>query len=88
MKDLVRSQWEENAELYANLIADSGTPHHKEILNPSVEGLLGDVKGKHMLDAGCGEGYLSRYYASKGAIVTGVDFSQNLIEIAKKKSKD
>jgi ubiquinone/menaquinone biosynthesis C-methylase UbiE len=88
MKDLVRSQWEENAELYANLISDSGTPHHKEILNPSVEDLLGDVNGKHLLDAGCGEGYLSRYYASKGATVTGVDFSEKMIEIAMKKSED
>jgi ubiquinone/menaquinone biosynthesis C-methylase UbiE len=88
MKDSVRSQWEENAELYANLIADSGTPHHKEILNPSVEALLGPVSGKHLLDAGCGEGYLSRYYASKGAIVTGVDFSEKMIEIAKEKSGD
>ncbi|MFW9849028.1 MAG: class I SAM-dependent methyltransferase [Candidatus Thorarchaeota archaeon] len=88
MKDIVRNQWEENAELYAQLIADSGTPHHKEILNPSVELLLGDVEGKHLLDAGCGEGYLSRYYSSKGAIVTGVDFSDKMVVIAREKTND
>ncbi|MHA1907410.1 MAG: class I SAM-dependent methyltransferase [Candidatus Thorarchaeota archaeon] len=86
MKDSVRNQWEENAELYAKLIADSGTPHHKDILNPSVELLVGDVKGKQFLDAGCGEGYLSRYYASKGATVTGVDFSEKLVTIAREKT--
>jgi ubiquinone/menaquinone biosynthesis C-methylase UbiE len=42
--------------------------------------LLGDVKGKQFLDAGCGEGYLARYYAKKGAIVTAIDLSQRLIE--------
>ncbi len=88
MKDSVKSQWEENAELFAELIANSGTPHHKEILNPSVERLMGDVPGKHMLDAGCGEGYLSRYYTSKGAIVTGVDFSEKMITIAREKTGD
>ena len=88
MKDSVKSQWEENAELFAELIANSGTPHHREILNPSVERLMGNVKGKHILDAGCGEGYLSRYYASKGAIVTGVDFSEKMITIAREKTSD
>jgi len=72
--------------LYAELIADHGTPHHRRILNPCVERLLGDIKEKRVLDAGCGEGYLTRYYAGKGAHVTGVDLSSNLIEIAKSKN--
>ncbi len=88
MADSVRSQWEANAQLYAELIADHGTPHHKLILNPCVEELLGDVKGKKMIDAGCGEGYLTRYYASKGAEVVGIDLSSNLIEIARDKSPE
>lgn len=88
MVDSVRNQWETNARLYAELIADQGTPHHRMILNPCVETLLGDVKDKRMLDAGCGEGYLARYYASEGAYVTGVDISSNLIEIARSKSPD
>jgi 2-polyprenyl-3-methyl-5-hydroxy-6-metoxy-1,4-benzoquinol methylase len=37
-----------------------------------------------VLDAGCGEGYLSRILASNGAIVTGVDFSAEQIEAARK----
>ncbi|MFW9909177.1 MAG: class I SAM-dependent methyltransferase [Candidatus Thorarchaeota archaeon] len=88
MVDLIREQWEANAQAFADLISNKGTPHHQRILNPCIEKLLGDVQGKSMLDAGCGEGYLSRFYAQKGAIVTGVDFSENLIEIAREKSKD
>ena len=80
MDEKIREQWEGNAEAFSGLIDGEGTPHHKKILNPCVEKLLGDVKDKQLLDAGCGEGYLSRYYAKKGAIVTAIDLSQRLIE--------
>ncbi len=80
MFESIQEQWEANAQAFAALISDQGTPHHREILNPCVERLIGDVKGKKLLDAGCGEGYLSRYYSKKGAIVTGVDISSKLIE--------
>ncbi|RDE10877.1 MAG: hypothetical protein C4K48_12790 [Candidatus Thorarchaeota archaeon] len=87
MDDRFRQQWEANAEAFADLIAESGTPHHRHILNPCVEQLLGDVKGKKLLDAGCGEGYLSRYYAGKGASVTAVDLSERLIETSRSLAK-
>ena len=81
MIDRFRSQWQANAEAFTQLIDGTGTPHHREILNPCIERLMGDVKGRHVLDAGCGEGYLSRFYAKKGADVVGVDFSPALIEM-------
>ena len=80
MDEKFREQWESNAEFFSNLINGEGTPHHRKILNPCVERLLGDVEGKQFLDAGCGEGYLARYYAKKGADVTAIDLSQRLIE--------
>lgn len=82
MTDDLKEQWEANARVFAELIGDRGTPHHRIILNPCVERLLGDVQGKTLLDAGCGEGYLSRYYAKMGAEVTGVDISAGLLERA------
>ncbi len=88
MGDRIVEQWESNAQAFADLIAGEGTPHHKMILNPCVEDLIGDVRGKRVLDAGCGEGYLTRYYASKGANVTGVDISKTLVEIARDKSPE
>lgn len=33
--------------------------------------LLGDLEGRAVLDAGCGQGYLSRMLAARGARVTG-----------------
>ena len=82
MTDDLREQWDANALAFTELIGDRGTPHHRAILNPCVEELMGDVKGKTLLDAGCGEGYLSRYYAKRGATTTGVDISPRLIERA------
>jgi ubiquinone/menaquinone biosynthesis C-methylase UbiE len=82
-----RSQWQANAEAYSQLINGKGTPHHQEILNPCIEVLMGDVQGRRILDAGCGEGYLSRHYAQKDAEVTGVDISPTLINEARRRSK-
>lgn len=86
MNDHLLSQWEENAEAFAQLINGRGTPHHRKILNPCIHRLMGDVKGKKILDAGCGEGYLSRIYTEKGADVVGVDFSPKLIALSQKRS--
>lgn len=88
MKDWIREQWESNADAFADLIGGEGTPHHRKILNPCVERLLGNVKNRTLLDAGCGEGYLSRYYFKKGALVTGVDISPKLIDAARKHGTD
>jgi SAM-dependent methyltransferase len=39
--------------------------------------------GDSILDAGCGSGIKSKYLAEKGFKVTGFDFSEEMIEIAK-----
>jgi ubiquinone/menaquinone biosynthesis C-methylase UbiE len=87
MDSRITDQWEANAAEYTTLVDGRGTPHHRKILNPCVEQLLGDVTGKRLLDAGCGEGYLSEYYAQQGADVVGVDISEKMIAICEKRSK-
>lgn len=42
-----------------------------------------DIKGKHILDLGCGGGILSEGLAERGAIVTGIDASASVIQVAK-----
>lgn len=51
----------------------------------AVEELLGDVIGKRILDYGCGSGKFSRRLDDLGAIVTGVDISNNAIKQAGQK---
>lgn len=50
--------------------------------------VVGNVSGLTVLDAGCGEGYLSRILAQGGAQVIGFDISPRLIEIARAKDPD
>ena len=52
---------------------------------PVLLAQLGDVAGQDILDAGCGEGYLSRVLAARGARVTGVDLAPRLVELAGQK---
>ena len=44
--------------------------------------LAGDVESKRVLDAGCGPGIHSKRLMSKGAIVTGIDISNEMVRIA------
>ena len=50
---------------------------------PVMLDLLGDLSGLTALDAGCGEGYLARIMAARGARVTGIDVSPRLIQMAR-----
>lgn len=47
--------------------------------------LLGDVAGKHVLDLGCGSGENTLLLVRRGAVVSGLDLSQSLIELANKR---
>jgi 2-polyprenyl-3-methyl-5-hydroxy-6-metoxy-1,4-benzoquinol methylase len=47
--------------------------------------VVGDVSGLTVLDAGCGEGHLSRILAQRGAHVTGIDIAARMVETARTK---
>ncbi|HYI02467.1 class I SAM-dependent methyltransferase [Hyalangium sp.] len=49
--------------------------------------LLGDLRGKHVLDVGCGEGSNSMLMAKSGARVTGVDISPGSIDLCKQRAR-
>jgi len=49
--------------------------------------LLGDVRGRSVLDIGCGDGTLAVELWRRGAIVTGIDMSSQMIEAAQANAK-
>lgn len=48
---------------------------------------LGDVRGKRVLDFGCGEGHLATQLGRLGAHVIGIDISPELISLAQKRAE-
>jgi ubiquinone/menaquinone biosynthesis C-methylase UbiE len=76
-------RWDRQAERLAANIGDQGDRNREVLLNPVIFDLLGEVAGRRILDAGCGEGYLSRLLASRGATVVAVDYSEYMIRIAR-----
>ena len=79
----VRSQWRKLAESYTEF-RKSPNRYNELIEVPAMRGLLGDVAGLDVLDAGCGTGAQTRYCARNGANVVGVDISHRLLVEARK----
>ena len=60
----------------------------KSASDASVKELLPDLKGKSVIDAGCGTGYFCQYAELAGAAkITGIDFSEGMIAQAKRNCK-
>lgn len=49
--------------------------------------LVGDVAGVHVLEVGCGDGALAVELAQRGAVVVGVDASEQMIAAARKRAE-
>lgn len=82
-----KKEWGKNADFWVKIIRDNLDPFRLRITNKAVINSLGKKKNLKILDAGCGEGYLSRFIAKKGHRVFGIDASQKLIESAKEMEK-
>lgn len=77
--------------LAAHLDAEhDGASRKLETIQSSVEWLCeycGDVKGKRLLDLGCGPGLYAEMLCDRGFSVTGVDFSRRSIEYARNQAE-
>lgn len=82
--DEIRKRWDEAAHIWDATYGEYGDAYRQNIFNPAILSLLDDVRGKKVLDAGCGAGYFSRLLAERGAKVTGVDLSGEFLEIARR----
>ena len=55
---------------------------------PAMLARAGDVPGRRILDAGCGSGPLHAALRDRGALVTGIDSSAKMLELARKRLGD
>jgi len=79
--------WDRNAEEWHRSYGERD-PNRSDLLDPLILDLLGEVKGKRILDAGCGDGYLSRKLARLGARVTGVEISERMLAYAREEQEN
>lgn len=68
---------------------ESGNNANTLIEIPAIKTLIPDLKGKRVLDLGCGMGEMCKYYKTLGAeYVLGIDISTNMIEYANAHNKE
>ena len=77
-RQLVKEDYNAIAEIYVKNCSEV------EFYRPYIDDFIKNLKGKKVLDAGCGHGIFSNYFQQKGLDVIGVDFSKNLLEVARK----
>ena len=75
--------WSTAAEVWEEVFEPVRTPLYEAMLDA-----CGVVAGKHLLDAGCGSGAASSRAALRGAIVSGLDAAEGMIERARRQAPD
>lgn len=83
-----KTSWGSVASWYDKHLEKNDDTYHMKVVYPNLLRMMGDVKGKHVLDLACGQGQFSRILVDGGAFVIGADIGKELIEIAEKKNKD
>ena len=78
----VREAWDLAADGYAQGQASGRDYYRYEFFGPAHADLCGDVRGRRLLDVGCGSGYFTREMAARGEQATGIDISPRMIALA------
>lgn len=78
---IFHDSWADHIDINEVLLDESfeacTAPENRIILNR-----LGDIRGKKILDVGCGAGEASVYFAKNGAVVTATDISEHMLNVA------
>src|SRR5690348_234091 len=84
-KKPLKTDWGEVADWYDQLVGESGSEYHREVVLPGVLRLLDPKPGQKVIDLACGQGVLCRILHTKGAEVTGIDAADGLIRAARER---
>lgn len=83
-----QNTYNQYADRYAEAFIEAGKDkfnYNRNVIIPPLLEVAGDVNGLTVLDAGCGEGIVSRLLAERGATVTGIDVAPRFIELARER---
>lgn len=73
--------YDDIAEWYDDYLRENAL--YQDVVLPTLLKLVGDVQGQRVCDLGCGQGWLTRALARQGAVMTGIDLSEQLLTIAR-----
>ncbi len=83
----VHDIWNQNATFWDERMGE-GNQFQQFLVGPTSERLLDLHPGEQVIEIACGNGIFAKRMAQLGASVTAADFSEKLIELAKKRNAD
>ncbi|HXE56056.1 MAG TPA: methyltransferase domain-containing protein [Tepidisphaeraceae bacterium] len=81
-----RTDWGDVSQWYDQLVGESGSEYHREVVLPGTVRLLALQPGESAIDVACGQGVLCRVLNERQVNVTGVDAATELIRAARERS--
>lgn len=78
-----RASWDAKADEWDRQIGRDGDRNRRFSSDPVLWRMVGEATGLEVLDAGCGNGYLSVALARRGARVTAIDWSETMLARAR-----
>jgi SAM-dependent methyltransferase len=82
-KPIAQRAYDALAEAYAALVDTK--PHNAYYERPATLSLLPEVRGKRVLDAGCGPGVYAEWLLHRGAEVVAFDANEKMVRLARER---
>jgi len=79
--------WGSGAKAWVQFVRSGADYYRTELHGPALLAVCDPEPGDRVLDLGCGEGYFSRALAERGAAVTGLDVTRELLEAAQEQER-
>jgi ubiquinone/menaquinone biosynthesis C-methylase UbiE len=77
-----QTSYNDIAEWYDHFLQER--PVYFEVILPNVLELVGNFSGESICDLACGQGWMARELARRGAQVTGIDLAPRLLALARR----
>ena len=78
---MTQASYNDIAQWYDQFLRER--PVYTEVILPNLLTLVGKIEGEVICDLACGQGWVARELARRGAQVTGLDLAPNLLALAR-----